>query len=164
MIIEGYWHPGETQIQKPEIAEHNRAGWAPVPAGRQDAKIMATGGHFVCIFNEAKHPQEMFKIAEFLTTDTSLDIVFKEVGWILGKKAWLENVDPNAYPGLEFYTNASDQATEWIIGRRCPIHNFVQTQYVELREQVYRGNMTGTDAAAELQTRAESEWAAQGLS
>jgi hypothetical protein len=33
-----------------------------------------------------------------------------------------------------------------------------------LAEQVYRGNMTGADAAAELQSRAEAEWAAQGLS
>ncbi len=58
---------------------------------------------------------------------------------------------------------APDEVTEWIIGRRCPIHGFVQTQYVELREQVYRDAMTGKDAAAELQTRADAEWAAQGL-
>ena len=30
MIMEGYWHPGETQIQKPEVAQYNVAGWAPV--------------------------------------------------------------------------------------------------------------------------------------
>ena len=34
---------------------------------------------------------------------------------------------------------------------------------LELREQVYRDEMTGKDAAAELQTRADAEWAAQGL-
>ena len=164
MIIEGYWHPGETVIQKPEIAEHNRSTWAPVPVGRQDAKIMATGAHFVVLFREGKHPNEMFKIAEFLATDTSLDIVFAEVGWILGKIPWLQKLDPNAYPGLDFYVNAANEATEWIIGRRCPIHSFVQTQYVELREQVYRGNMTAQDAAAEMQTRAEAEWQAQGFS
>ena len=38
MIIEGYWHPGETQIQKPEIAQYNKASWAPVPASRNDAQ------------------------------------------------------------------------------------------------------------------------------
>ena len=164
MIIEGYWHPGETVIQKPEIAEHNRSTWALVPAGRQDAKIMATGAHFVAIFKDAKHPQEMFKIGEFMQTDRALDIIFKEVGWIFGRIPWLQKVDANAYPGLKFYIDAPDQVTEWIIGRRCPIHNFVQTQYTELREAVYRGNMTGKDAAAELQTRAEAEWQAQGLS
>lgn len=163
MIIEGYWHPGETQIQKPEIAQYNRATWAPVPASRQGAKIMATGSHFVVLFKDGKHPKEMFKVGEFLLTDTALNIIFKEVGWIFGRIPWLEKVDAKAYPGLEFYINAPDQVTEWIIGRRSPIHPFVQTQYVELREQVYRGNMTAKDAAAELQTRAEAEWKAQGL-
>lgn len=164
MIIEGYWHPGETVIQKPEVAEHNRSTWALVPAGRQEAKIMATGSHFVVLFKEGKHPNEMFKVGEFMQTDTALDIIFKEVGWIFGKIPWLEKVDANAYPGLKFYVDAPGEVTEWIIGRRCPIHGFVQTQYTELREQVYRGNMTGTDAAAELQSRAESEFKAQGLS
>ena len=164
MIIEGYWHPGETVIQQPEIAEHNRASWAPVPASRQDAKIMATGSHFVVLFTEGRHPEEMFKVGEFMVTDTALDIIFNSVGWIFGKIPWMETIDPNAYPGLAFYMDAPDQVTDWIIGRRCPIHGFVQTQYVELREQVYRDAMTAQDAAAELQSRAEAEWAAQGLS
>ena len=35
MIIEGYWHPGETQIQQPDVAQYNRSSWAPVqPVGR----------------------------------------------------------------------------------------------------------------------------------
>ena len=85
MIIEGYWHPGETQIQKPEIAEFNRSSWAPVPASREGAKIMATGAHFVVLFKDGKHPDQMFKVAEFMVTDTALDIIFKEVGWIFGK-------------------------------------------------------------------------------
>jgi ABC-type glycerol-3-phosphate transport system substrate-binding protein len=106
----------------------------------------------------------MFKVAEFLLTDTALDIIFKEVGWITGRLSWLEKVDPNTYPGLKFYIDASTQVDEWIVGRRSPIHPFVQTQYQELREQVFRGNMTGKDAAAEMQSRAEAEWKAQGLS
>lgn len=164
MIIEGYWHPGETQIQKPEIAEFNRSTWAPVPASRAGKKIMATGAHLVQLFKDGKNPDGMFKVAEFLHTTTALDIIFKEVGWITGKLSWLKSVDPKTYPGLDFYISAADQVDEWIVGRRSPIHPFVQTQYAELREQVYRGNMTGKDAAAELQSRAEAEWKAQGLS
>jgi len=163
MIIEGYWHPGETQIQKPEIAKFNKANWAPVPASRKGTKIMATGSHFVWLNKDAKHPKEMFKVGEFMVTDTALDIIFKEVGWIFGKNSWLAKVDANAYPGLKFYIDAPNQVTEWIIGRRAPIHNFVQTQYVELREKVYRGDMTAKDAAAELQNRADQEWKNQGL-
>ena len=164
MIIEGYWHPGETQIQKPEIAQYNKATWAPVPASRKDVKIMATGAHFVMLFKDAKHQQEMFKIAEFFGTDPFMNILLKEVGWIFGRKSFLKTIDPQTYPGLDFYISAPDQVTEWIIGRRCPIHSFVQTQYQELREQVYRNAMSAKDAAAEMQKRAEAEWINQGLS
>jgi hypothetical protein len=164
MIIEGYWHPGETQIQKPEIAQYNRSTWAPVPASRKGKKIMATGAHFIQIFKEAKHKEGMFKFSESLFNDTFLDILFKEVGWIFGIKSWLAKVDPSVYPGLDFYVKAVDQVDEWIIGRTCPLHNFVQTQFTELREKVYRGTMTSKEAAAEMQKRADDEWAAQGLS
>ena len=53
---------------------------------------------------------------------------------------------------------AATEMTEWIVGRRCPIRSFVDAQYQELREQVYRDLMSATDAAEELQTRALAEW------
>jgi hypothetical protein len=164
MIIEGYWHPGETQIQKPEIAQYNRATWAPVPASRKGAKIMATNAHFVQLFKDGEHPEEMFKVAEHLFTDSASDIIFEEVGWIFARKSWLERVDPDTYPGLRFYIEATDQVTEWLVGRRCPIHWFVTTQYDELCEKVYRDEMAASDAVEELQKRALDEWEAQGLS
>lgn len=164
MIMEGYWHPGETQIQKPEIAQFNRATWAPVPASRKGKKIMATGAHFIQIFKDAKHKDGIYKFSELLFSDAFADILFKEVGWIFGRKSWLSKADPKAYPGLDFYLAAADQVEEWIIGRRCPIHWFLANQYGELREKVYRDQMTAKEAAAELQKRADDEWAAQGLS
>ena len=164
MIMEGYWHPGETQIQQPDIAQYNRATWAPVPESRKGAKIMATGAHFVQIFKDAKHKDEIFKVAELLITPVAQDIILKEVGWIFGSISYLKTIDPKIYPGLDFYVAAPDQVTEWLIGRRCPIHWFIATQYGELRAKVYRGDMTSTEAAAELQRRAEDEWEAQGLS
>ena len=163
MIIEGYWHPGETQIQKPEVAQYNQSTWAPVPASRKDHKIMATGPHFVQIFKDGKQPAGAFKLAEYLLTPPALDIIFAEVGWIFGSKAYLKTVNPDAYPGLRFYIEAADQVTDWIVGRRSPIHNFVVTQYTELREQVYRDLMTPQAAADEMQKRALDEWKAQGL-
>jgi maltose-binding protein MalE len=163
MIIEGYWHPGETQIQKPEVAQYNKSTWAPVPASRKDHKVMATGPHFVQIFKDGKQPAGAFKLAEYLLTPPALDIIFAEVGWIFGSKAYLKTVNPDAYPGLRFYIEAADQVTDWIVGRRCPIHNFVVTQYTELREQVYRDLMTPQAAADEMQKRALDEWKAQGL-
>ncbi len=163
MIMEGYWHPGETQIQKPEVAQFNRASWAPVPADRKDANIMATGAHFVVIFKDAKNKEGAFKVGEFFNTDTAQDIIFDEVGWIHGRKSWLAKVDKNKYPGLDFYIDAANNVTEWTVGRRCPINQFVITQYTELREQVYRDLMDPQAAADELQKRAEAEWQAQGL-
>jgi hypothetical protein len=59
---------------------------------------------------------------------------------------------------------AANNVDEWIIGRRCPIHWFVATQYTEIRAKVARDIMTPKDSAAELQKRAENEWAAEGLS
>ncbi len=163
MIMEGYWHPGETQIQKPEVAQFNRASWAPVPADRKDANIMATGAHFVVLFRDAKNKEGAFKVGEFFNTDTAQDIIFDEVGWIHGRKSWLAKVDKNKYPGLDFYIDAANNVTEWTVGRRCPINQFVITQYTELREQVYRDLMDPQAAADELQKRAEAEWQAQGL-
>ncbi|GIK75944.1 MAG: sugar ABC transporter substrate-binding protein [Chloroflexota bacterium] len=163
MIIEGYWHPGETQIQKPEVAQFNRSGWAPVPADRKDANIMATGLHAVVIFKDAKNKDGAFKLGEFFQTPTALDIIFNEVGWIHGVKSWLATIDKNKFPGLAFYVDAGPQVTEWTIGRRCPINDFVITQYQELREQVYRNLIDPQAAADELQKRAVAEWQAQGL-
>lgn len=163
MIIEGYWHPGETQIQQPEVAKFNKSTWAPVPAARKGAKIMATGAHMVAIFKDGKNQEGMFKAAEGFLSNAAMDIIFKEVGWVVGRKSYLATVDPNTFPGLDFYLKAPDEATEWIIGRRSPIHNFVQTQYQELREKVYRDTMSAKDAAAEMQKRADAEWKAQGL-
>jgi maltose-binding protein MalE len=163
MIMEGYWHPGETQIQMPDVAQFNRASWAPVPADRKDHNIMGTGAHFVVVFKDGKNHEGAFKLGEFFNTNTAQDIIFNEVGWIHGRKSWLETVDKNTYPGLDFYIDAANQVTDWTVGRRCPIYGFVTTQYTELREQVYRDLMTAEAAAAELQARAVAEWEAQGF-
>ncbi len=163
MIIEGYWHPGETQIQKPEIAQYNRATWAPVPASRAGQKIQATAPHFVMILKDGKNHEGAFKLGEFFNTTPAMDIIFKDVGWIHGVKAFLETIDPNTYPGLDFYINNTEQATDFVLLRRCPIQPFVNTQYAELREQVFRDLMTPQAAADELQNRALTEWDAQGL-
>jgi glyoxylase-like metal-dependent hydrolase (beta-lactamase superfamily II) len=45
MIIEGYWHPGETASSKPEVAKVNMASWSPVPASRKGAKVFFIPGH-----------------------------------------------------------------------------------------------------------------------
>lgn len=163
MIIEGYWHPGETQIVKPEIAQHNRASWAPMSDDRRDVKMQGVNAHFVQIFREGKNPEGAFKLGEMFNTVMACDIIFKEVGWIHPIKEFIPMVDADAYPGLRFYVESEQQATEWHLLRRCPIHWFVKGQWDALRDQVARDEVTPTEAAAELHRRALEEFEAQGL-
>ena len=163
MIIEGYWHPGETHFEKPEVAEHNRASWAPVPSNRRGTKVQGYGGHYILLFKEAEHPIEAFKIAELVNTEAVCDLIFNVVGWLPALKPYLEKVDPTTYNGLDFYMRSVNEATAWHTPARCPITGYVQTQYTELREAVYRDEMTGSQAAEEFQRRCESEYKAAGF-
>ena len=164
MIMDGYWHCGETVGEKPELAPFNRSTWPPVPAFREGAKIQATGAHMIQIFKDAKNPDGMFHFAEFMHTNEPMNIIFDSNGWIMGVKSFIATIDPDTYPGLRFYLESVDEVTDWIIGRRCPIHWYLYTQVNELREKVYRDFMTAEEAVAEMQKRAEAEWEAQGLS
>jgi maltose-binding protein MalE len=164
MIIEGYWHPGETQIQQPEVAQYNRATWAPVPASRAGAKLQATNAHYVQLYRDGNNIDGMFKVAEMLYTPEVLDIIFNQVGWVTGISSYLQTVDADVYPGLRFYIDSVGEAEEWMAVRRSPLHSYVSQQWNELKEQVYRDLMSATDAVAELQARAVAEWEAQGLS
>lgn len=163
MIIEGYWHPGETTIQKPEVAEHNRASWAPVPTNRAGVKVQGTGGHYVIFFREAGNTEGMFKVAEFLNTPLAMTTIFNNTGWLPGRSDFLQSVDPAAYPGLDFYFRSVDEATEWSSPARCPITQYVSQQYQQIRESHYRGEMTAAEAAAELQNRAVQEYRNAGF-
>lgn len=163
MIIEGYWHPGETTFEKPEVAEHNRAVWAPIPASRSGVKVQGYGGHYILLFEEAPNTEPAFKIAELVNTNAACDVIFQQVGWLPALTPYLETVDPTTYPGLEFYLNSIDEATDWHTPARCPITGYVQTQYIELRELVYRDEMTGAEAAEEFQKRCEEEYKAAGF-
>ncbi|MBX3011152.1 MAG: extracellular solute-binding protein [Caldilineaceae bacterium] len=163
MIIEGYWHPGETQIVKPEIAQYNRAVWSPVSEDRRGVKMQAVNSHFVQIFKEAKNPTGAFKLGEFFNTVLACDTIFKEVGWIHPIKEFIPMIDANAFPGLDFYVQSETEATEWHLLRRCPIHWFVKDQWDALRDQVARDQITPAEAAAQLSQRAIDEFEAQGL-
>ncbi len=164
MIIEGYWHPGETKIQKPEVSVNNRAAWAPVPAERAGAKIQMFNGHYIVFFKDGKNSDGMFKIAEFMSgSDVAGDAIWKQVGWLPARPAYYSKVKGNEYPGLQFYLDSGTQATETLRSpRRSPIHGFVTTQLSEVRDKVARGSMTAEQAAIEVQKRADTEWKNQG--
>lgn len=163
MIIEGYWHPGETQAQKPEVAKYNRATWVPVPEERRGEKVQGTGGHYVTFFKDAKKTEEGFKFSEFLTTDEVCDKIFKDLGWLPAYKPYLDKADPTAFPGLEFYFQSVKDATDLQPAIACPISSFVQTNYDQLSDDVNRGKMSGKDAAVEFQARCEKEYKNAGF-
>ncbi len=163
MIIEGYWHPGETQAQKPEVAKFNKATWVPVPEERRGEKIQGTGGHYNVFFKGAKQSEAGFKFAEFLNTDELCDTIFKQLGWLPAYKPYLDVADPKAFPGLDFYFQSVKDATDLQPAISCPITSFAQTQYEQLSDEVNRGNLSGADAAAEFQSRCEKEWKNAGF-
>ena len=164
MIIEGYWHPGETKIQKPEVAVNNMATWAPVPASRAGKKIQMFNAHYVIFPKEGKNTQGMFNLSEFFCgSDVAAAAIWKEVGWLPARASFYDTVKSDEYPGLKFYFDSVKQADETLRRpRRSPIHWFVNTQLGEMRDKIARGQMTPEDAAAEVQKRADTEWKNQG--
>ena len=163
MILEGYWHPGETAHDKPEVAKYNKATWMPVPESRRGKKVQFGGGHMVFLYKGAKNPPEWaWPVAEFLNTKEHCDPVFSSVGWLPDFKPYLQMIDASPYPGLDFYIKSVQEADEWHYPLWNEIETFVSTKYNEYFEKVYRGEMTAADAAANLQKDAEQEWKEAG--
>jgi multiple sugar transport system substrate-binding protein len=164
MLIEGYWHPGETKIQKPEVAANNRATWAPVPADRAGKKIQDFNAHYIIFPKDAKNSEAMFKLGEFFCgSDVAAAAIWKEVGWLPARAGFYSTVKGDEYPGLQFYFDSVSKADETLRRpRRSPIHWFVNTQLTEVRDKVARGQMTAEEACAEVQKRADTEWKNQG--
>lgn len=163
LMIDGYWRPGGTNIQMPEVGQHNRATWAPVPEHRRDVNPQGTGGHYVIIYKDSTYKEEMFRIGEFLNTPEACDIIFDNVGWLPGQIPYLETAESDRYPGLQFYFDSVETATEWSSPARCPITSFARSQFNELREDQYRGQRTAAEAASEFQTRCTEEYSAAGF-
>ncbi len=163
MIIEGYWHPGETVNEKPEVAPFNRSGWVPVPEARRGTKIQFGGGHMAQIFKEGTYKDEAWPVAEWIQSDHVCNLIFDKIGWLPAYLPYFDNADQEKYPGLKFYFDSVKEATFWGPYIRNEIQSFVETQYQQLREQVFRGEINGTQAAAQLQEDAVKEWKQAGF-
>jgi multiple sugar transport system substrate-binding protein len=163
MIIEGYWHPGETMFSMPEVAKVNKASWSPVPMSRKGAKVQGAGGHLWTIFKDSKDPETMYKIGELLNEKEPCDILWNSQGWLPATKAYLDQVDASVYPGLDFYFMSYKEATDTYTPPRCEIYSFIYNEYVSIKDKVNRDEMTAEQAAEELQKRAEVEYKNQGF-
>jgi multiple sugar transport system substrate-binding protein len=159
MIIEGYWHPGETTNEKAEVGKLNRASWLPVPEARRGKKIQQGGGHMVLFYKGAKNPaQAAWPVAEFINTKEHCDPVYQGLGWLPDYKPYLSQVDPSPFPGLKFYVDSVNEADEWYYPILNPIASFAQTKFSQTMEAVYRDQMTPEQGAEELQAALEQEW------
>jgi ABC-type glycerol-3-phosphate transport system substrate-binding protein len=162
-MLNGYWEPGELAAVDPELSANNRASWLPVPERRRGVKAQGAGGHIVMVFKDAKNNEMMYKVCEWLNEDAVCDVIFNSMGWLPARKSYLDQVDPNTYNGLEFFLRSATETTSWGNVIKCPITTYVSVTYTQLRDQVYRGQLSAQEAAAELQKRCEDELRNQGF-
>lgn len=165
MIIEGYWHPGETKQEKPEVSPLNRCTWVPVPQRMKGTKMQFAGGHMVFLYKGAKvDPAITFKVGEFLQTKEHCEPIFKKIGWLPAYKPYLDTVDYSIYPGLDFYFKSIAETTQWNGWKKFPLEGFVEQNIGPIREKHFRGEIkTGKEAAKAFQDMVMKEWKEQGL-
>ncbi len=161
MIIEGYWHPGETAKEKPEVSKVNRASWVPVPAWRAGDKVQCYTSHATSLYRDGEHAKEAFPVMEFQQCKAHLDILFNEIGWLPALKDYIAQVKP-IFPGLDFYLKSASEATSRYTDPRMPISTFVGDQFANYREKVNREEMTAQEAADAIQKAVEQEWEESG--
>ena len=165
MIIEGYWHPGETKQEAPDVSPLNACTWVPVPKRMKGTKMQFAGGHMVFLYKGAKvDPAITFKVGEFLQMNEHCEPVFKKIGWLPAYKPYLDTVDYSIYPGLDFYFKSITETNKWNGWLKFPLEGFVEQNIGAIREQHFRGELkTGKDAAKALQDMVMKEWKEQGL-
>ncbi|MGI5917787.1 MAG: extracellular solute-binding protein [Anaerolineae bacterium] len=163
MILEGYWHPGETLHEKPEVSQYNRATWWPMPDFRKGDKIQFYGGHVTSLFKDGPQALNAFPVIEFLQSKAACDIIFDTIGWLSGLKDYVKGIDGSKFPGLDFYIRSAEEATHKYQSAHCPIQSFASQKFVEYREQVYRDAMTAKEAAERWQKDLEDEWIEAGF-
>ncbi len=162
-IIEGYWMSGETYNEKPEVAEHLRVSWIPVPEARRGVKCQTGGGHMVQMFRDGKYKDEAWPVAEWLQSDGWCDLILHNIGWLPSYKPYFDNAPRDLFPGLEFTFNSVQEANYWGPQIRCEIEDFVRVKYGEFREAVYRDQISGADAVAQMQEICTKEYKAAGF-
>lgn len=162
MIIEGYWHAGETYHEAPEVAHYNTAAWVPVPSFRRGDKIQCYSGHGSSLFVDGDHALEAWPILEWLQSDANNQIIFETIGWLPAIREFVENIDHGMFPGLTFVVESAEKATHRYGEVQIPIRSFMSQKFVEYRERVFRNEMTAQQAADEFQRDVEREWDESG--
>jgi multiple sugar transport system substrate-binding protein len=164
IVIDGYWHVGWEIAGNPDLAPRVKYTWMPVPQNRKGVRPQLAGGHTVLTYKDSKVPEGVFRLQELLNTKNAYDVLFTVCGFLPASKTYIESFDSSKVPGLDFYFQSAKEATEWHSPEQCPIINFVGKTFSEVREKVFRGEMTPENAANDLQKRCEDEYKNAGFS
>ena len=157
VIINGNWFPGVLINGKFDCAQYTTTTWPPVPASRSGVRAQGLSCHFLVLLKGGKNLDGAFKFGEVLTMKSSLETLWKTVGWTPSIPSFANTLDPNTYPGFAFFIKSLTEASEMWAPAPCPVTAFAETTWIQLREQVYRGQKTSKQAAQELQTLCEAE-------
>lgn len=117
----------------------------------------------VQLFKEGNYKDEAWPVAEWLQSDYWCDQIFHNIGWLPSYKPYIDNADRDFFPGLAFIFDSVQEANYWGPQIRCEIEDFVRVKYGEFRESVYRDEISGADAAAQMQELCTKEYQAAGF-
>jgi len=158
MILDGYWSPPWMKTNGPKV--NFTATWAPTSEERKGKKYQNVGGHQGNIPKGAKHPEEAFKLLEFLTTDEAATINWDKTGFLSARKSWVQkNTDRiiKDVPQEEFFLRSMFEADEMWPSPLCPIVGFVGSEWNKAVSNVNYGKRTPEEAAKDLQAAVTAE-------
>jgi multiple sugar transport system substrate-binding protein len=155
MNINGYWTPGTLEHNAPDFTFEYT--WPPTSSDRKGIKFQNVGGHPITIPRGAAHPDEAFSFIEYMTTPKAMDIILDNAGFFGARISWLEKIDYDKYPGIEFFLKSSLEADELVPCPLCPISGFVGQQLREGWDAVNYGEKAAEQVAEEIQTACTEE-------
>ena len=157
--LDGYWTPGEFAQTAPD--KEYAYGWYPVPEQRKGKKIQMIGSHHVMIPKDGKAHDVAWKLAEHLTNNESIKIIFDGAGFLLATKAFLKNpssvVDVTKYKGLDWYIESVAKADEIWGWPAIPMENFVWDAFSKAYNAVSYKEKSAEQAAKDLQAACTEE-------
>ena len=154
--MNGYWSPGEIALKCSKDLEWTYA-WPPRSASQKGKTYQRLGGHNATIPKGSKQPEEAFEFLEFLSTDQANRIVFFTAGGYVSTKSWMDKVNVDYYPGLEFYIRSTTEADDLYIFEPCPVDFVIWDQWYQELDAVLEGEKTAEQAAADYHKGATDE-------
>lgn len=150
MIITGGWSPGWLTQSAPD--KRFAYSWMPVSAPRKGKKLQVWGGHAPLIFKDAKHREQAFRFAEYLTCDDeAASILWEGVGFQPARRSWWAQVDAGRYQGFDFFVKAVTEADEVWPDQPNPIVSVTGDEWVKAYEGVIYGDLAPQQAATNMQ-------------